>query len=209
MATGIKAKKTNQLKALIALTKASLLSTFRNPAFLFFNFLFPFVFIVIFGSLNNENITFDVGVKNDSITDGILYESFEKIDSLNFVLDKSDEELEAMLRIGRISVVIDIQEDQSLILPNMDTVSIYRLDIEESVASPQSAQIIKTLLNHVVNNINKPPEGIYQELVSVSNKVVEGRKFQTVDFILPGQLAFALLTNALFGISYTFISLKK
>jgi ABC-2 type transport system permease protein len=38
---------------------------------------------------------------------------------------------------------------------------------------------------------------------------VEGRKFTQIDFILPGQLAFALLSNALFGMAFGFISLKK
>ncbi|MDD5015967.1 MAG: hypothetical protein PHW73_12890, partial [Atribacterota bacterium] len=65
------------IKALLALSKASFLAMLRNPTNIFFNFFFPFIFIVIFGSLNYENVTFSIGVREESLKEGTLYQALQ------------------------------------------------------------------------------------------------------------------------------------
>ncbi len=67
-------KKPNNLRALLGLTKASIISTLRSPTALFFNFFFPFIFIIIFGLLSQGEMVFDVGIRNESLKSGKLYE---------------------------------------------------------------------------------------------------------------------------------------
>lgn len=64
--------KKNDFTAYLGLLKASLLSTFRNPTSVFFNFFFPFIFITIFGVLSYDNIKFEIAVYKESDTNNIF-----------------------------------------------------------------------------------------------------------------------------------------
>src|SRR6187431_3664993 len=56
-----------------------------------------------------------------------------------------------------------------------------------------------------VNFPNTPSVGV------ISNEVVkiEGRPYRTIDFILPGQLGFSLLSAGVFGVAFIFFSLRQ
>ena len=49
------AKEYSQLRAMMAVVKASLIATFRSPQSIFFSLFFPIVLIWIFGSLGSGN----------------------------------------------------------------------------------------------------------------------------------------------------------
>src|SRR3712207_6316557 len=64
----------NQIKAMFAVTKASLLATFRSPQSIFFSLFFPIVLIWIFGSLAGGggsapmvNVAFEKGIDSSSV----------------------------------------------------------------------------------------------------------------------------------------------
>ena len=71
-------KQPTQFGAFLALTKASLISTLRNPMLMFFNFAFPFIFIVIFGIIGQGDLKFEVAVDQNSIKSGEVYEALQK-----------------------------------------------------------------------------------------------------------------------------------
>jgi ABC-2 type transport system permease protein len=52
---------------------------------------------------------------------------------------------------------------------------------------------------------NTPSVGV------ISNEIVkiEGRPYRTIDFILPGQLGFSLLSAGVFGVAFIFFSLRQ
>src|SRR5205085_8373202 len=43
----------------------------------------------------------------------------------------------------------------------------------------------------------------------VREKDIEGRAYKTIDFILPGQLGFSLLSAGVFGVAFMFFSLRN
>ena len=54
-------QKYNQVRDMLALTKASLIATFKSPQSIFFSLFFPIVLIWIFGSLGgNSSASIDV-----------------------------------------------------------------------------------------------------------------------------------------------------
>jgi ABC-2 type transport system permease protein len=194
-----KYRKTSQFRALVALTKASLIATFRNGNALFFSFIFPFIFIAVFGVLGQGDSTFDVAIIPGSNTENVVYETLGKVESLELDSSLSNEEIDEKLNKGQLAVAIKITENEGK----------YNLLVKESAADPQNAQIINTIISQVVGGINNPVDENNVQLIEVTSELVEGRKFTQIDFILPGQLAFSLLSNALFGISLTIISLRK
>jgi ABC-2 type transport system permease protein len=202
-------KKPRQFVAFLAMTKASVLMSLRNPTSLFFNFLFPFIFITIFGLLNWENAKFDLVVKPNSMKTGIVYEALQKVDALNLVTDKSEADIQDGLKKGQVAVALDIQESGSVnIAPGVD-MPVYDVHLESSAGAPQAANSITSIVNAVIGQINTSVTQNAPKIVNETFSVIEGRKYSQIDFILPGQLAFALLTNALFGISFTLMMFKK
>lgn len=201
--------KSGQLKAFLALTKASIINSLRNPTSLFFNFFFPFIFISIFGLLSPSNVTFDVAVTQNSLKSGVLYETLSKIEVLHLITDKTDDQIQDDLKKGKIPMAITIQENGFLSINSTTKVPKYSIELSTSAADPSGASTTSSIVNSVIASMNLSGTTSKNLLVSKSEKVIEGRKYSQIDFILPGQLAFALLTNALFGIAFTFISYRK
>ncbi|RYZ57656.1 MAG: hypothetical protein EOO14_10735, partial [Chitinophagaceae bacterium] len=94
----------SQLKAMLAVTKASLLATFRSPQSIFFSLFFPIVLIWIFGSLAgggsapSVDVAFEKGIDSSSI----LYQQLAHDPFLQFV-DPAEKDVEDELRKGRIA----------------------------------------------------------------------------------------------------------
>lgn len=199
----------NQFVAFFALLKSSLISSFRNPESLFFNFLFPFIFISVFGALNFGSTKIDILVTSDSLKEGILYEAIKKVDTFNLITDKSEEAILEDLNKGRAPVSITISENGVLEYAPNQFMPRYTLVINKSAADPQTSNSVASILLNILDSINLSITQSNNLLLNSEINVIEGRKFNQIDFILPGQLAFALLMNALFGISYTFMTFRK
>lgn len=204
-------KKPSQLRAFFALTKASIISSLRNPTSLFFNFFFPFIFIVIFGMLGQGERNYQVAIRPESLREGPIYEVVSNVEVFKVLLDENNQTIDDKLSKGQLSTAITITRNQaqSQTQDSRGVSPMYFLKIESSAAAPQDAFTISSILDKAVMELNTPADGEIAKLVEVTQISIEGRKYEQIDFILPGQLAFALLTNALFGISFTLVSLKK
>lgn len=199
----------SQARAFLGLLKESIIGSLRNPTTIFFSFLFPFIFISIFGILDYGDIKIPVAVTQQSLKSGVLYEALTKVTALDLVTTKSDEQINDDLNKGRLAAAITITENG--VFSPAPTVSLtqYAVQIQQSAADPNNANSVYSIISSVSDSINLSATANTPKLVSLSTTLVEGRKFQQIDFILPGQLAFALLTGALFGISIKFINYKK
>ncbi|MHC1716297.1 MAG: ABC transporter permease [Candidatus Dojkabacteria bacterium] len=202
-------KKPRQIVSFLALTKASVLMSLRNPTSLFFNFFFPFIFITIFGLLNFGSAKFDVVIRPDSVKEGIVYESLQKIEALNLITDRNNDQIQEDLNKGRIAIALDIKQIDTVQVAPGVVMPKYDLIVDRSAASPQAASSITSIINAVLAQINGSVSTNTIKLVEQKENIIEGRKYEQIDFILPGQLAFALLTNAIFGISFTLMMFKK
>jgi ABC-2 type transport system permease protein len=203
-------KNVNQIRVMLALTKAAVIASLRNPTTIFFNFFFPFVFIGIFGMLDNDNIKIDLAIRAGSVKSGPAYEALKKVDTLVILDNLSDDQINDKLNKGRLSAALNIVEEDTIVTPGQPAIKTYKLTLEKSAASPQTASVISSIVDKVGTSINSVAQGDKAfKMVTLTETVVAGRKFSQIDFILPGQLAFALLMNALFGMSFGLITLKK
>lgn len=194
-------KKQNNLKKLLSLTKYNFLSTIRNPSALFFGFLFPLIFIAVFGLISSGGGSYDVGVLSSSKTSGDYYDQIKSIDALKLITNKSDAELTEKLKKGQIAATISISQK--------DTKSPIEVELTTSTAAPQGGAIVKTILENVRNAFNDRANPNAIKVVNLTTKNAEGRKYNQIDFILPGQLSFALLTTGVFTITFSLLTLRK
>src|SRR5215210_7054753 len=99
----------NQLRAMLAVTKAGLKATFRSPQSIFFSLFFPIVLIWIFGSLSgNGNPTIDVSFEKNTDTTNEVYQKIMHHPYMHIVSDKK-KDIEDELKKGKISAVIGIK----------------------------------------------------------------------------------------------------
>ncbi|MCB9790603.1 ABC transporter permease [Candidatus Nomurabacteria bacterium] len=191
------------IKAILAITKADLQGTFKNLSSVFFGILFPLIFILVFGLLGNDGVKLEVGVMSGSDTNNPIYKALDSIENIELKTDSTDKDLHEELSKGNIDAVINISTSKEL--PN------YTVDLQTSAANPDGGSIVKSIIESITQQINTSAleaQNI-KKISQVKTDVVEGRKYRQIDFILPGQLGFALLSSGVFGTSFLFVSLRE
>ena len=190
-------KKYSQLRATLAIAKASLKATFRNPSSVFFGIVFPMIFILIFGFIGGDGVSLKVGLKAGSDKENPIYLALSQNESIEFSEEDEDKMYE-LLEKGSLDAILDVDPQAGN----------YNVNIETSSASVQNGAIFVSIVSSISDKINIASTGITELPLLVNVTEIEGQKFSTIDFILPGQLGFALLSTGVFSTSFVFISLR-
>jgi ABC-2 type transport system permease protein len=188
------------ISRLLRTSRLFLLANLRSPDALFFGFAFPIIFTAIFAFIGQGFGSYTVLLEPDSITEGIVYETLQEIEVIDLDESKNQEEIDDSLNKGQAPASISIRQDGQLFV----------VDLTTSEAAPQEAQVVESIIGQTISSINQSAlSSIAPPLVDLTTNSVSGRAYEAVDFILPGQLSFALLGTAVFGISYSFVTLRK
>ena len=197
--------KYNQVRAMFAITRASLKAIFRSPSAIVFSFMFPLIFILVFGFIGGGGkMTFKVGFHPTSDTSSLLYSILK--DSVGLaVVEKPLAELESDLERGRITAILTIVHNPENALTE------YTINMKTSGAvNLQNSNMLRSIINTVIHRFNMmlyPENPSYASLNEAS--AVPGRTYRTIDFILPGQLGFSLLSAGVFGVAFIFMNLRQ
>ena len=195
----------SQFKAMLSISKASLRSTFRSPSAVVFSIAFPLIFLLVFGFLSSgSNINVNVAMDIKSDTTNPIYLAIKQIPGLKFIQGDTAK-IKGELAKGRITALINIQKKNN---DNAD----YSIDLTSSeAANPQNVQLVKSILNSVIGNINLKAHPNPVTIATINNTIqqVPGRTYRTIDFILPGQLGFSLLSAGVFGVAFLFFNLRQ
>ncbi len=211
-------KKYSQLRAMFAITRASFRATMRSPSAVIFTMVFPLVFIVVFGFIKPGNINLDVGVRPECDTTGIIFQSLKNVPGVRLITGKTTEEMEKQLFKGRMDAILYITKDETKNPP----VQIVNLSV--SRATRDNGAVIKSIIGSVVDKYNLTvmnrimehsknyiPSDFANAVMSAELKenVLEGRTYHMIDFILPGQLGFAILGSGVFGTAFVFFNMRQ
>jgi ABC-2 type transport system permease protein len=86
----------------------------------------------------------------------------------------------------------------------------YRLKTTTSSASMDRYPILQAQLNQVISEADEKTFPHRRTVAKiVREKDIPGREYKTIDFILPGQLGFSLLSAGVFGVAFMFFSLRN
>lgn len=69
----------SNVKATLAMAKASFRSILRSPSSVVFTLAFPLIFILVFGFIGGGGITVDVGVAKDNNQQNPIYQALKKL----------------------------------------------------------------------------------------------------------------------------------
>jgi ABC-2 type transport system permease protein len=198
--------KYSQIRAMLAITKGSLKAILRSPSAVVFSIAFPLIFILVFGFIGGGNGKTSVKIAMDqgSDTSSSIYAALSQINSIKIV--KGDEAfLLQELEKGRITAKVLIAKT-GLISPA------YTIKITSSGAvMPQNIQLLQSVLNGVIAGMNQKYFAGNQTIARVDATIsqIPGRAYKTIDFRLPGQLGFSLLSSGVFGVAFLFFNLRQ
>ncbi len=183
---------------------------FRDRVALFFTFLFPLIFLFVFGSLSHSgHVSYRVALINESHTAlANEYQNSLKNDK-TFNISKSattiSEANQSMSR-GEIDVIIELPPGFGKLnsngIPSGDAV------INYSQSNAQEAQALSSIMQSQFDSITNRFVKVEKPLKVVS-KVTNKYSLTAFDYTFTGLLGFAVLGSGIFGPMNVFPELKK
>lgn len=185
---------------------------FRDKVAIFFVFVFPLIFLIIFGSIFNSDteVSFRVGLLNNSQTE--FAKDFEKQlrDNKLFEIDQEissrDLATEKMSR-GQITALIELPESfgktaEKAQYPSGEAVVLY------SENNATAAQTLNSVLGGVFDQINNklvPSDDPFTVKLESTNT----QGLRQFDYTFAGILGFTILSLGIFGPTTVFPRLKQ
>jgi ABC-2 type transport system permease protein len=195
----------NQWTAMLAITKASLRAILRSPSTVLFSIFFPLVFILVFGFIGNGGSTsYRIILDKNSDTTNALVDSLKNLQNIKFVSGKDSSEIRSEMVKGRITGILNIEQAN----PD-DSNSEYLVHFQSTTASADKYITFLPLLESIINKIDKIKYREQQTFAKIIPEISSVREYRTIDFILPGQLGFSLLSAGVFGVAFLFYSLRQ
>ncbi|MGE7775107.1 ABC transporter permease [Chitinophaga sp. NPDC101104] len=188
-----------------AITKASIRAMFRSPSAVVFSLAFPLVFILVFGFIGGRSGSVKVGIDKRSDTTSQMYQRLAAAPNLKLVTDEPQADMEDDLRKGRLTAILRIEKGAGAdsAAPQL------KLHVKTSTATSPDNKA--QLINVLQMGINAANDVVYPRpsVAEIIPETVPGRQYKPIDFILPGQLGFSLLSAAVFGTAFLFFSLRQ
>ena len=196
--------KYNQFVAMWAITRASFRSITRNPSAVVFSFVFPFIFILVFGFIgkNGAKQSYKIVIDKASDTSNIVYESLTQMEGFKIISFADDASMKTDLNKGRFAGIVKIEKTETNVKQP------FRLTLKTTTSSNDQWPQVKSMLDDMLNKISDKMYVDRNKYTSFEfnpiTDVAQVREFKTIDFILPGQLGFSLLSAGVFGVAFIF-----
>jgi len=184
---------------------------FRDGTALFFTFLFPLIFLFVFGSFSKNNGTnFHVAIINQSHTAFAKQYVQELESSKIFKLDKADNTLaQAKNRISKSQI------DGIIILPSSfgaikagQNHPAGQVQLLYSQNNSSTGETLSTVLQGTLKPLNAHYVNLSQPF-SVNGQALNENNLTSFDYTFTGMLGFAILGAGIFGPMNVFPELKK
>jgi ABC-2 type transport system permease protein len=143
---------------------------------------------------------------NKADTSNLLYNALTATDGVKIVSYSSAEEMQFDMQKGKIAGIINIQKNDTGHTP-------YRISMKTTTSSnnkwPQLKNLIDSKINEISNEQYRDRSAYASFNFDYKKDVSEIRQYKTIDFILPGQLGFSLLSSGVFGVAFMFFNLRS
>lgn len=181
---------------------ASAKMLFRQKEAIVWSLLLPLFMIGLFGLVNFDGIgKINLTVINEAGERGdLLVDLLRPVTALELHQGSKEEELNRLKRGDR---------DMVLVLPAgfrqtpHDTAHAFYND-----ERPREAQLAGLIVQRALDDIALGPAGV-QGRVVVRTEAVTSRNLSYIDFLIPGIISMAIMQMGIFGVAFSFVSLKK
>jgi ABC-2 type transport system permease protein len=181
-----------------SLSKAMLLGFVRDRTALFFTIVFPLMFLVLFGGLFKDTGASRVDVLQIGpvpVLDSMPADARAEFDKV-VNIERRDDAASALetLREGDVAGAIEQRGDT--------------LVVHYSAADQVRAGTVRTIFNSLVEGANQAQSG-QPPRFSLETQQVEDDSLNTIQFITPGLLGWAIATGATFGAALTLVTWRE
>lgn len=186
-------------------------SFFRDKVALFFTFVFPLIFLLVFGSLNrnNKGPSYDLAIINQSNSQfaKTFVEETKKSPVVKYksnvtTLDQAKQQMSQ----GRLDTILLLPTGFGQ--PNSQHIPTGRAVVYYDPGNAQTGQSFAILLDGM---LRKADEQLTQRqpLFGVEGKSTDTKGLQPFDFIFAGLIGFSILSLGFFGPTNSLPSMKK
>ncbi|MFV0484755.1 MAG: ABC transporter permease [Candidatus Saccharimonadales bacterium] len=193
----------NYFGTILAFTNANILRFFRDKIYIFFMFILPACFLLLFGMMYSGDSfsSFETAIFNNSKSE--LATTFaEALTSEDSALEKVDSpdraDAEDRLIKGELSAIIIFPENFGITsetgTPQGEIEVIYGKNSE------QAGQAISSIVGAVANEINYQIVG-QQPSITVKSEPLMREGLSNFDYVFAGLLGYTILTIGLMGVS--------
>jgi len=201
------------LLPVIVFAKIDTKRLFRDKLAIFFTFLFPLIFLFIFGGIfgKSSDVSFNVALLNQSTSQ--FAKEFEK-DSIDGKVLKvkqditTREKADQALTNSQIDAIIVLPKDFGSIAQGAKTPS-GELELFYSKNNEQAGQTLSSVLNGAFTQVNKELVPQQQQPFRVKAQSTGKEGLSSFDYLFPGLIGFSILGMGLFGPSNVFPRLKQ
>ncbi len=183
---------------------------FRDKVALFFTFVFPLIFLLVFGALNkhDKGVSFDLGIINQS--DSAFSRQFvTQVKKSNYVKQKkitSLEDAKRQMGQGKLDTILVLPKDFGQLnakhQPTGQAVVYY------DPGNSQTGQTFASIMDGIFGDINIHVTG-QKPLFTTQQKSTDSRGLQAFDYVFAGLLGFSLLSLGFFGPTNGLPAMKK
>jgi ABC-2 type transport system permease protein len=207
-------------KATLAIAKASFRSILRSPSAVVFTLAFPLIFIIVFANIGGGGVKVDVGVAKGCDTISPVYQALKNTNVVNLITNQSAEEMNTNLSKGSLDAIVSIKNNREpnnkpgtqgyTIYPSLSgpQKTLFTINVQYTKASVEKGNILRSVLRSIYYNVNNSILKDVPPVAELKETTIQGREYKYIDFILPGQLGFSLLSSGVFGTAFVFLSLR-
>jgi ABC-2 type transport system permease protein len=193
-----------QVKGMLAITKASLTAISRSPSAIVFSIFFPLIFILVFGFIGGGGgPSYKIVLDPQSDTSNPVIDSLRKLKNIRFVAYKDKEAMESDLKKGRVTGILKVEKS------NIQGAPQYIINFNSTTASADKFSTFLPLLENIISKTDRVRFQNRETTARIIPQIKQVRQYRTIDFILPGQLGFSLLSSGIFGVAFLFFSLRQ
>lgn len=196
----------NYWRTIFILCKALTLRFMRDKVALFFTFLFPLLFLLVFGSLNrgSGDVSFDVAIINRSQATFAkeFVQEAKKTKVLN--IEQQAVSLEAakeQMGRGELDSIVELPTDFGR--PNAEGIPSGRLVVYYEAGNPQTGQTLAGILQQELDKTNRELTG-HVDPLAVEAKSTKTANLTSFDYVFSGLLGFTALSLGIFGMANGF-----
>lgn len=179
-----------------AIVKAAFRSITRSPSAVVFSIAFPLTFILVFGFISGGTTHLKLGVTTEANRHPFV-ESLHQVPAITFTVSSDTTALLKELSTAHLDGLIELTGDKK------------NVRLRTTTASPEKGELLVILVENNLLKFNLSQAHLEGKEMKLIAGKVEGRAYKTIDFILPGQLGFALLSTGVFGTAFVFFSLRQ
>ncbi len=145
-----------------------------------------------------QNLILEINTLNPNELELIFREVLHRIN----VTRRAEKALDELSR-GHITAIIRITELTQQEFPK------YSIDITSSSAAADKIGLLQSIVQQAIAELNQQYLPNQQHYATITKQFIPGRMYRTIDFILPGQLGFSLLSAGVFGVAFIFFNLRQ